>query len=300
MAGMDIRPSVQRKLLLASYFTGPIAILLVLLLGFFMVSTRPPTPVETYTALTQYNRAEYFARQYLLIWLAGSDRLSDQLSEMTSVGERKIELNPDPLKVTDINVVSVKRWITDVEDETEWSFTLAATTLPPGGQRSRNYYEVTFVEKDGAFQAITLPRLTTVSTTPVTVATKYGQKVALDGTLGKTLSGFVQAYLAPGKNSLSGYVSEEFKYPPVSGAPYSSVKVTSIEATGGAQVGGKEVSAAQPGDSFDILVTVRASVSATTWVTMQLPLRVHMTSNSQWLVDDITSPVDFGEVTEKK
>src|SRR5690606_12003736 len=113
MAGMDIRRSVQRKLLLASYFTGPIAILLVPLLGFFMVSTRPPTPVETYTALTQYNRAEYFARQYLLIWLAGSDRLSDQLSEMTSVGERKIELNPDPLKVTDINVVSVKRWITD-------------------------------------------------------------------------------------------------------------------------------------------------------------------------------------------
>lgn len=297
---MDIRPSVQRKLLLASYFTGPIAILLVLLLGFFMVSTRPPTPVETYTALTQYNRAEYFARQYLLIWLAGSDRLSDQLSEMTSVGERKVELNPDPLKVTDVNVVSVKRWITEVADETEWSFTLAATTLPPGGQRARNYYEVTFVEKDGAFQVITLPRLTTVGTTPIKVATVYGQKVALDGVLGKTIANFAQAYIVPGNSgNLGRYISEQFNHPPISGAPYTSVRITAIEATGGAQVGGKEVASAQPGDSFDILVTVKASVSNTTFVTMQLPLRVHMTPNNQWQVDAITSPVDFGEVTEK-
>lgn len=297
---MDMRPSVQRKLLLASYLTGPIAIALVVVLGFFLISTRPPTPADTYKSLTEYSRAEYFARQYLLVWLAGSNRLDDQLAEMTSVGERKLALNPDPMTVTDINVTDVQRFITNNPDETEWAFTLAATTIPPGGSRARNFYQVTFVEKDGSFQVITLPRLTTSPSTPIKVASVYGQAVALDGTLGKTLTNFAQAFLVPGNSgNLGRYVSESFEHPPITGAPYTSVRLTAIDATGGSQVGGKDVTTAQPGDSFDVLVTVRASVSTTTYVTMQLPLRVHMTPNNQWLVDSITSPVDFGEVAPR-
>ena len=301
MDNMDVRPSVQRKALLVSYFTGPVAIVLVLVLGFFMVATRPPSPVDTYKALTEYNRAEYFARQYLLVWLAGSNRLSDRLAEMTSVGENmKLDLNPDPMSVTDINVTDVLRFPTDNPNETEWSFTLAASTIPPGSSATRNYYYVTFVEHEGAFQVITLPRLTTATMTPIKVNTVYTQKVALDGSLGKMLANFVQAFLIPGASgNLGRYVSESFQFPPITGAPYTSVRITALAAAGDTSIGGKEVSTAQPGDAFDVLVTVKTSVSTTTYTTQQLPLRVHMTPNGQWLVDTITSPVDFGAVSNR-
>ena len=293
MVSMEVRPSVQRRALLVSFLTGPLAIVLVLLLGAFLIATRPESPVNTYKALTEYSRAEYFARNYLLMWLAGSPRVEDRFAEMTSVADIKLSLNPDPMTVTDINVTDVLR--TPAGPETEWSFTLAATTIPPGSTMSRNFYYVTFVEHDGAFQAITLPRLTDSTVVPIKIATIYTQHAALDGTLGKMLANFVQAYIIPGASgSLGRYASESFNHSPIAGSPYTSVRITGIQVAGD-----KQVSDAQPGNSFDVLVTVKTSVSTTTYTTQQLPLRVSMTPNNQWLVDAITSPVDFGEVTNR-
>lgn len=292
---MDVRPSVQRRALLVSFFTGPLAILLVLLLGAFLIITRPEQPVDTFKALSAYQRAEYFARNFLLVWLAGSPRQVDIYKEMTSI-DGKLELNPDPMTVTDINIMDVSRTTTDKPDEVEWAYTLAASTIPPGATATRNFYRVTFVEKNGAFQVISLPRLTSKGITPIKVATVYGQHAALDGTLGKMLANFSKAFLVPGGDSgaLGRYASEKFTEQPIKTSPYTSVKITAIQVAKD-----KPVTDAKPGDSFDVLVTVKASISTTTFTTMQLPLKVSMTPNNQWLVDSITEPVDFGAVENR-
>lgn len=292
---MDVRPSVQRRVILVSFFTGPISIALVILLGTFLILTRPPRPVDTFKALSAYQRAEYFARNFLLIWLSGSSAQENVYKEMVSV-TGKLDLNPDPMTVVNINTTDVDRYQGDVPGEVEWSYTMVASTVPPGAGPSRNFYRVTFVEKDGAFQVISLPCLTSKNIVPIKVESMYTQFTSLDGTLGKTLTNFVKAYLVPGSDSgaLGRYVSDKFGDQPIKGAPYTSVRVTALQTSGN-----RQVTDAVPGDSFDVLVTIRASISTTTFTTMQLPLKVSMTKNRQWLVDSITQPVNFGSVTAR-
>ncbi|TXH10724.1 MAG: hypothetical protein E6R04_04500 [Spirochaetes bacterium] len=293
---MDVRPSFQKRALWISLISGPLAIIISVLTVMFSVITRPPSPVDVYRAQTQSVRAEFFARNYLLLWLGGSDRQDSRLKEMTSVDAR-FSLNPDPVTVTEINITDVLRTPAKNVGETEWAFTLAASVVPPGGMASRNYYRVTFVEKDGAFQAIVLPRLTFNGVTPIQVDTIYKGSEALDGVLGKTIANFAKAYLTPsdGEGSLGRYVSEKFSEKPVKGSPYTSVRVTAIQTD--TPLG--QTTEPSPGTTLEVLVTVRAMMSTTTYTTMQLPLRVTMTKNSQWLVDAITEPVDFGNISSR-
>lgn len=289
---MDVRPEVQRKFLLMSMLSGPVAIIVAVLALAYVVLNKPPTPTDVHRELTAYTNASYFARNYLLVWLGGSTRQQDNIMAMTSAAG-SFKLNPDPQRVTDLNITDVL-W-TPAEDsaQTEWAFTIAATTTPPGSNSTRNFYRVTLVESNGAFQAITLPRLVNQGTTPIRIATVYTSSTALDGVLGKTIANFAKAYLIPGDSgSLGRYVSEKFTESPISGSPYTAVRVTSINVGEGSP----DPAQASAGDSVEIMVTVQASISLTTFTTMQLPLRVSLTSGGQWLVDSITEPVNFGVV----
>lgn len=286
---MDVRPSVQRKALLFSVFAGPLALLVALATLVFAVVTKPPATGDINKTITAYTRAEFFARNYLLIWLGGDTKQGERFAELTSTNER-IALNPDPMTVQDINVTDVLK--TEAGTETEWAFTLAANAIPPGGSLSRNYYRVTFVELDGAYQAITLPRLTNREVVPIRISSVYSGGADLNGVLGKNVANFAKAYLTPGDaGNLGRYVSEKFPGEPISNSPYTSVQLTNL-----AYAGDKTPADAAAGDSIEILATIKASVSTTTYTFMQLPLRVTQTSNGQWLVDGITEPVDFGAV----
>lgn len=272
--------------------SGPVAVVVAVLTLVFVIATKPPAPLNTYKALTQYTRAEYFARNFLLMWLAGGPPQEQRFKEMVSV-DTKVGLAPDPLTVTDINVTDVS--MTPAGPEREWAFTLVASLVPPGGTASRNFFRLVFVEHDSAYQVITLPRLTTSGITPIRVASIYGQHAALDSVLGKVIANFSQAYLIPSNSSQMGrYASEKFTDKPVPNSPYTSVKVSDIQVAGDTQP--TEV---KPGQGLDVLVTVKASISVTTFSMMQLPLHVTQTSNGQWLVDMFTEPVDFGEVTAR-
>lgn len=291
---MDVRPEVQRKFLLTSMLSGPIALVLALCAVAYVVLTKPPTAVNVHRELSSYTNASYFARNYVLVWLGGSAKQKDSIASMSSV-PASFALNPDPMTVTDLNVIDVL-WTPTDGAETEWAFTIAATAIPPGNAASRNFYRVTFVERDGAFQAITLPRIINQGITPIRIATKYTSSTALDGVLGKTLANFTKSYLVPGDSaSLGRYVSDKFLGAPISGSPYTAVKLTSINVAEGSP----DPTTAGPGSSVEVMVTVQASISLTTFTTMQLPLRVTSTANGQWLVDSITEPVDFGAVEER-
>lgn len=272
--------------------SGPVALVIAVLAMAYVVMTKPPTPVDVHRELTAYTNASYFARNYLLVWLGGSPKQQDNIASMSSVAGT-FKLNPDPQRVTDLNITDVLWTPASESDQTEWAFTLAATATPPGSSATRNFYRVTLVESDGAFQAITLPRLINQGTTPVRVNTVYTANTALDGTLGKTLANFTKAYLIPGDSgSLGRYVSEKFTESPISGSPYTTVRVTSINVADGSP----DPSQAVAGDSVEVMVTVQASISLTTFTTMQLPLRVSLTAGGQWLVDALTEPVNFGAV----
>jgi len=289
---MDVRPDVQRKFLLMSMLSGPVAVVLALLALVFVVVTKPPTPTDVHKELTAYTNASYFARNYLLLWLGGGPKQQENITSLSSV-PGAFKLNPDPQRVSDLNITDVLWTPAEESGQTEWAFTIAATATPPGSNSSRNFYRVTVVESNGAFQAITLPRLVNQGTVPVRVNTVYTANTALDGVLGKTLANFAKAYLVPGDSgSLGRYVSEKFTESPISGSPYTSIKVTSINIADGSP----DPAQASPGDTVDVVATVQASISLTTFTTMQLPLRVSLTSGGQWLVDTITEPVNFGTV----
>lgn len=291
---MTVRPSVQKNFLFWSMISGPIALVLSVLTLAAMLIFRPPSSVDTYRALTEYTRSEHFARNFLLLWLAGNKTQEARFKEMTSTDVRAA-LPPDPLTVTDINVTDVSRYTTDNPGEVEWAYTLSASILPPGGTLTRNFFRVVFVEVGGAFQAIALPRITSSGITPIKVGGGYPQQAALDGALGKVMANFAQAYLVSSNSAQLGrYASEKFTGKPIVNSPYTSVKVTDI------QVGGdKDVTTTRAGDSLDIVVTVKGNISDSTYSMMQLPIRVTQTSNGQWLVDRFNEPLDFGEITAR-
>lgn len=254
---------------------------------------RPTTkPVDVLAEINAYTGAEFFARNFLLVWLAGGPAEAQKLQSM-SARTGQPDMNPDPVTVSDINAVPpISR--TAAGAETEWGITLAATLTPPGAGRAvRSFFRVTFLEAGGTYKALVWPRPVNDTSRPVQIAPWYTTGIGVDSPVGTAVANFMTAfYTADNSGSLGRYVSAEFTEAPIVGSPYRSVEVKTITA-------GKDSpdpASAKPGDTIHLLVTAKAASSATTFNVIDAPLRMTLSPNRQWLVDGFDEPIHFGAV----
>jgi hypothetical protein len=256
---------------------------------------KPPQAVDVQKEIGDYSAASFFTRNFILLYLGGGKQNAAALSQMTVIPGQP-ELPPDPYTVLDVNVIKPTK--TPAGKETEWTFVVGATVIPPGtGSSQRNYFHVNLLQSaDGSFKAMTWPRLIDYSPPSFEMASIYTGASAVNGPLGQMLQNFLSAFYQSGnEGQLGRFVTENFTAVPVSRSPFSSVELKAI------QVSSKSVdpASATPGDRINILVTAKGSSSSTTWNIFQVALAVRLSDNEQWLVDGFDDVIDFGAVANK-
>jgi len=292
------KPQARERAVLLAMISGPLALLLVLVMSVIVVASlsRVPAPVNTYAAIANTERVQNFARNALLLWLGGSKPAEKRLLDRNHA-EQSIDLSSAGFEVFSIEPVDVARL--QGSDAAEWEVTMAATLVVPGsnGAPQVNTYKVIVLDHDGDYQLLTWPSIVNHANSTFTVNSRYTAPVDRNSALGSALERFVTAYLtSTGPNtSLGQYVSAAFTGSPIADSPYSSAEIESIKALEDNPL----VANAKPGDQLSVMVRVKASASVDTWSVMDLPLKVSLGDNNIWLVDGIESPVRWGAVTGK-
>ncbi len=290
---LALTSDIKRRTFFATAAAAWLALAGVLLLTVTLLVRAPTKPVNVLAEINDYVGAEFFARNFLLVWLAGSPTEAAKLVSMSAMAGQP-EMNPDPVTVSDINAVPpVSR--TPAGAETEWGITLAATLIPPGtGRAVRSFFRVTFLEAGGTFKALMWPRPVNDTSRAVQIAPFYTQGVGVNSPLGVSVTNFMTAfYTSNNAGTLGRYVSADFTEDPILHSPYTSITVKVITA-------GKDSpdpATAKPGDTIHLLVTAKAASSTTTFNTIDAPLRATLGNNRQWLIDGFDDPVHFGAVT---
>jgi hypothetical protein len=289
------KPRVRERALLLAIISGPLALLMSLIVGVAAITSiaRIPAPVDTYAAISNVARVQNYARTALVLWLSGS-KTSETPLLARKKSEQDITLSDNGFEVFAVDPVDVVRH--QGSDAVEWVVTLSATLVPPGaGGPQVNRYVVTVLEHNGSYQLLTWPIIANGDSDTFTVASKYNVPVERTGPLGQSLSRFVTAYLTStgAATSLGQYVSSEFTGSAILDSPYSSVEIQEIKAVAGSPQPGT----AEPGTQMSVLVRVKAMASVGTWSVMDLPLQVTRGANDVWLVDGVESPVRWGSIT---
>lgn len=293
---IQLTASATRRLFFATAAAAWTAIVAVIALSFWLVRIETSQrPVNVLNEINGYVGAEFFAHNFLLVWLAGGAHEADKLATMAAMPGQP-QLSADPFTVLDINAVPpVTR--TSAGKETEWGLTLAATVIPPGSNGStRSYFHVTFLEAGGTYKALMWPRPVNNNARAVQIGAYYTDGIGANSPLGTQVGSFLTAfYTANSAGSLGSYVSSQFTDSAVKTSPYTAVSLTAINAAKGSP----DTAAAQPGTTVHVLATAKASVSTDTFSTIDVPLRLTLSNNKQWLIDGFDEPVHFGSIGYK-
>lgn len=288
------KPRARERVLLFAMVSGPFSIVAFILTIMVLASVlhRLPKPVDTYQAITDVTRVQNYARNSLLLWMAGNSSSQKTLLRRSSAA-KSIELSEVPFEVRSIDPSDIERW--QGANAAQWRVTFAVTFVAPGSGTSQiNRYAVTVLDRDHDYQLLLWPSIVNVDTTPFKVSTKYTMSVADEG-LADSLERFVTAYLTSkgGATSLGQYVSARFHGSAITDSPYTEATVLDIwSAQGDPQLTAKT----EPGTELHVLVRVKASASIKTWSIMDLALKVSMGSNKVWLVDGIDAPIHWGDI----
>lgn len=286
------KPKARERALIFAIISGPLALLLVVLMVALTarILTHLPKPIDTYKAITEVTRVQNYARNSLLLWMGGSTSAQVALMARSSASQT-IELSKVPFEIRSIDPSDIVRF--QGADAVEWQATFAVTFVAPGSNSAQiNRFLLTILDKDGNYQMLLWPSIVNPETQPFKVASKYTVPVDSNGALGQSLSRFVTAYLAStgGATSLGQYVSQPMSA--IADSPYSVAEIQEIKASAGSP----QSSNAEPGTELKVLVKVKASASLDTWSIMHLALRVTLGSNKVWLVDGIDAPVGWGAI----
>ncbi|TQC45046.1 hypothetical protein EEB14_33955 [Rhodococcus sp. WS4] len=258
-----------------------VAVVVVMVLAMmFSGNARIPNTTEDFTKLT---RVQFFAQNFMTIWLTGTDKDVPAIKEMVSAPSALPDKwNPEPMEISDLNVADIKS--TGGVAFTEWVVTVGATLIPPGtAVPQRNYFAVTVIEKDGSFRALTMPRPVNITRAPVSVQTGYTNSVGSATPLGTSVTNFVAAFYTQNTSgSLGRYVSSDFDPVPIANSPYTSAEVLSIKSREAV-----DMQNGTAGDTAELLVTIKSAMSLSTYNTIEVPMTVQRTDNGQWLVSSI-------------
>lgn len=300
----SMKEGPRNQLLFVWALTGPIALILALLLLVAVVRMPDPAEHDVPAEIAATDNAKNWASNYLLLWLGGTgpSRGEDEspnlrlLREMSSVpGE--FTLPTSPYTVQDISPVSATA--IPAGEDTIWRMEMSATVVSPGSSGvTRLQYALDITEHSGGYQATALPRLVNSTTTPFSINTLYAEHADPSSAMYKSAEAFATAYLTPDTGGNFGAtVSGNYSGVPLTNSPYSKVTVTSVMFY--LPDMSVDMLNVQSGDVAHALITVRAESSTSTFNYTQLPVKMVVLDNLQWAVDAMEDFVDIGETVPR-
>lgn len=291
-----LKESVLRRLILITTL-GSVVALGVGGCNFMQLNTlkeATPTIRDIQSETTLDSRAEFYAKNFFLLWISGTPEDKNTLSSFYTALPLN-DLNSAPVGVDDINVADKKLSLTE-KGQRLWTFTLGATVYSPGiTQPSRMFYEVSLIQDQESFSIVKLPEAVNFTRPSISADSAYVSSVPQTSPLYQLAVNFSTAFLTQNNSgSLGRYVSADFTDKPLQNSPYTAADVT------GAYLAGQTAeSMVEAGTPTEALFRVRVSTSHATYVTMDLTVTVIKQANGQWLVDSLSTPT-VGNVTEKK
>lgn len=257
--------------------------------------SKQPMPAAGYIRLnTITNQVEVFADQIVRLTLTGSGEQDRKTLASMVVDPRGVALADVPWNVISTHVTSVER-VAEQVDSAEWEADVQAAYSAPGsGIVQFGNMVVNVLSSNGAYKATALPRFENPADPAMQVGPGYTSPVDLNSGLGTAIASFANAYYVPGMNQDMGrYVTGNFSGKPLSSSPFTSTSVQMIVSKSAVPL------EPAPGDSVDVLVTIRGGASQSTWYTMQVPMRVVVTDQRQWAVTAILGTVDVGKIIHR-
>lgn len=291
------KPEAQRRGFKYLVFAFPVMFIMVVMALMLSLLTfaKAPKAIDTYAAITNSTRAQFFAQQTLQLWMTGTPSSEKVLTERSSAA-RSISLGEVPMEVYTIDPTDVQRFVG--ADATEWQFTFAVTLMTPSsGTKQINRYQVTILERKEAFQLLLWPTLVNAPSSPFKAASKFNVGIESSSPIGQSVQRFVSAYYTSDtkEGSLDRLTSSEFRGGPISNSPYTKAELVELKA----EEGSTEFRNENPGATVNVLATVKASASTKTWSIMHLPLKMSFSTNKVWVADGFVSPVNWGQIEGK-
>lgn len=256
--------------------------------------SKQPWPTENYIRLnTVASQVELFADQIVRLSLTGSANNPEDRARLAAmvVDPRAVALPPTPWNVTSTHVDSIRR-VAQEFNSAEWEVEVLVGYSPPGSGAVRfNTMIVNILSSRGAYKATALPRFANFARPPMQVGPGYTAGVDLNSALGTAVKDFADAFYKPvGGSNMGRLVTKDFSGTPVKGSPFTSISVRMIMSKNAAPI------EPAPGDSVDVLATIRGAASDETWYNMQVPMRLVYTDQKQWAVSEILETVDVGKI----
>lgn len=277
---------------------GPLALIVAGWAGWNAHSKQPP-PMASYIHLnTVTNQVELFADQLVRLSLTGSGEQDRKTLATMVVDPRAVSLAETPWNVTSTHLTTVKR-VAEQADSAEWEAKILVGYSAPGsGVVQFGTMVVNVLSSGGAYKATALPRFENSQNRAMQVGPGYTVAVDVNSSLGKSIAKFASAYYVQGPDQdlgrlVTGPFSEQVRAgveKPFSPSPFASVNVQMIFSKGAVPT------QPAPGDTVDVLATIRGGASESTWYTMQVPLRMAVTDQRQWAVSDILDSLDVGKI----
>ena len=243
-----------------------------------------PTVPDTLSDFNRYKRVEFVAGNFTEIWLTGTSADSDLVKAMLANPEvLPNQWSTEPLSVSDINIANITS-TTDADSRvTEWAVTVGATLVIPGSDApTRHYFRVTLLDTPGAdLRALSGLSIVNHSRPNTTVQGAYSSPVSLTSTLGSTVANFAAAFYTSESGALGRYVSSGFDFAPIKSSPYTGTEIVSIDSTTPFPKDATE------GDTLNLMVTVKATITLSTFTTLNVPLTARAIDNNQWQITDM-------------
>lgn len=266
------------------------------------VETAPET--DTVAEVRMINRAQNWSHDFMVLWLGGSDDGRESTTSSATLRSMVDAPGEVTLPRTGYTVQSMDVYVDDARQITDgeiiWRMRASAVVVAPGGGGvERMTFTFDVAEYDDSFKVTALPRPIHSGSTPFEVLTGYSDSAELDSTLAAGAKNFATAYLVPdsSSSSLASTVTENYDGYPLSKTLWSTAEVISVNYY---STDSKfDLSSADTGDTVNVLITVKASTSSSTYSTIQLPVTMKMQSNGQWVVDAMDDLVYYQDIETK-
>ena len=303
-----ITPTTYDKLKFPALITAVIMLLVsffgVLLIG--ALTMKIAKKPNAYKAANEYSRVSFYSKNFLTLWLTGGPNSTKQIKQMYD-GELP-EIATNPASVQDLNVSNATMTPLKTKSkkgsqpDKQWNVDIGATISALGSQDTqRMFYRVSIYEHEGEFKVAKLPE----PVNPTGAAFSYDQsqpfpgEVGLKSTAGVAVQNFVKAYYTKNDSgSLGRYVTSNFDASdarePMRSTIYTGAEVTHIQSEKR-----DGLDNAKKGAQENVLITVKLSTSASSFVYSQTYVTLEGTDNGQWLVDSVNTELPEGKLSQK-
>ncbi|RIT36776.1 hypothetical protein D2E76_16090 [Mycobacteroides abscessus] len=297
----QLNRKTQKRLYVLIWLCGPAALILAFIVNERVNALPPPNPVDVPKETALVSKASRFGHDFLILWLAGSASPKNQTLQARIDGiscvPGGIALPSVPFSVTQVYDLGPETVSQAPDGDRNWIFEYDATGTAPGELAAvKRRYSVQFAQHGVSYCAVRSPLPVNPTETPFRLAPGYPDTIDPDSALGKAVRDFADAYLKKGDNaSLGRTVSGDFEPKPPTPLQASPYESTVIKAIYGSDVPPADP---KPGTTVQVLASLEAHIDDTAFNTVNLPIEMLYTDQSQWVANKLLTDALYGTSTE--